>query len=51
MLVAFLAAHDVQLQLRYLQAGSALHHVDTGDWSAAVETATLLVEGAARDRR
>ena len=42
---AFLAAHEVQLQLRYLQAGSALHDVDTGDWPAAVETATLLVDG------
>ncbi len=40
----YLAAHDVDLQLRYLTAGSALRLVNTGDWSSATETATVLID-------
>ena len=43
--LAYLAAHDVDLQLRYLTAGSALQMVNTGDWASANETASVLVDG------
>ncbi len=42
--LAYLAAHDVDLQLRYLTAGSALQRVNTGDWTAATEMATALID-------
>ncbi|MGA8257648.1 MAG: AAA family ATPase, partial [Nocardioides sp.] len=42
--LTFLAAHDVDLQWRYLTAGHALRLVDIGDWAAATETASTLID-------